>query len=433
MDTRYETRKAWRVAGLLLVFMMINFVDKIVIGLLALPIMTELKLTPTQFGLLSSSFFWLFAVGGISGGFLANRVPSRWILLIMAIAWSLCQIPLVMSTSLAVFVIARVVLGVAEGPAYPVAIHATYKWFPPTKRILPISLFGTAASVGLIVSGLLVPLIAQRWGWRTNFILLAVIGLLWSILWLRFGQEGQLENVDTAPATAAPIPYRKLLADPSVFGSMLLHFVSYWGLALTLTWLPVYLQKGLNYDARTSGQVYALVIGSAVPITLAISAIVQRCLARGASSRMARGQLPAICQLMAGVLFVCLLVFPLSPGARVFVIAISAGIGPVIFSTCPAVLAEVTPSTQRGAVLAIDNSCASIAGILAPLLTGWLVEANVGARGYEMAFALSGGLMMIGSVLAALLINPEKTLLKRAGAAAERQYRSCARHDLTRS
>ncbi len=415
MDMSYEPGKAWRMAFLLLVFMTLNFIDKIVIGLLAAPIMNDLQLTPTQFGLLSGSFFWLFAVGGLAGGFLANRMASRWIILVMALAWSLCQIPLVFSASMVVFIAARVVLGIAEGPAYPVAIHATYKWFPPARRILPVSLFATAASAGLILAGLLVPLVAQRWGWRANFVVLSVAGGLWSLLWLGFGREGRLRDAPGAASEAVRIPYRRLFADPSVIGSMLLHFVSYWGLALTLTWLPVYLQSGLHYEASTAGRLYALVIAGAIPITLAVSAFVQWCLARGASSRTARGRFPALCQLTTGALFVGLMVLPLSPAARILLLVFAVGIGTVVYSTCPAVLAEITPAAQRGGMLAIDNSCASIAGILAPVVTGWLVQANPGAQGYEIAFALAGGLMIIGSAIAAVLIDPEKSLARRAG------------------
>jgi hypothetical protein len=68
MSTPYQAGMAWRTALLLVVYMVINFADKIAVGLLAVPMMTELKLSPTDFGLIGSSFFWLFAVAGVAGG-----------------------------------------------------------------------------------------------------------------------------------------------------------------------------------------------------------------------------------------------------------------------------------------------------------------------------------------------------------------------------
>src|SRR5213075_2066818 len=82
---------AWGQIALLLLFMLINFADKVVVGLAAQPIIAELKLTPEQFGLLGSSFFFLFAVSAVAVGFIANRVQTRHTLLVMAIVWSLVQ------------------------------------------------------------------------------------------------------------------------------------------------------------------------------------------------------------------------------------------------------------------------------------------------------------------------------------------------------
>jgi MFS transporter, ACS family, D-galactonate transporter len=75
------TKGAWLIVALLFLFMLINFADKAVIGIAAVPIMKELQLSPRQFGLLGSSFYLLFAVSAIVTGFTVNRVQTRW-------AWS---------------------------------------------------------------------------------------------------------------------------------------------------------------------------------------------------------------------------------------------------------------------------------------------------------------------------------------------------------
>jgi ACS family D-galactonate transporter-like MFS transporter len=65
---------AWLIVALLFLFMLINFADKAVIGIAAIPIMQELQLSPRQFGLIGSSFFLLFSVSAIVTGFVVNRV-----------------------------------------------------------------------------------------------------------------------------------------------------------------------------------------------------------------------------------------------------------------------------------------------------------------------------------------------------------------------
>ena len=76
MTTQPTPKGAWRITFLLFLFMLVNFADKIVVGLAGVPIMTELKLEPEQFGLLGSSFFFLFSISAIVVGFIVNRIAD---------------------------------------------------------------------------------------------------------------------------------------------------------------------------------------------------------------------------------------------------------------------------------------------------------------------------------------------------------------------
>ena len=116
---------AWLTVGLLFLFMVINFADKAVIGIAAVPLMDELHLTPREFGLLGSSFYLLFAVSAIVTGFIVNRVETRWALLVMGLVWALTQFPMLGAVGFATVMASRIALGAGEGPAYPVALHST--------------------------------------------------------------------------------------------------------------------------------------------------------------------------------------------------------------------------------------------------------------------------------------------------------------------
>jgi hypothetical protein len=85
---------AWTIVVLLFFFMLINFADKVIIGLAGVPIMKDLALTPQEFGLVNSSFFFLFSLSAIATGFLVNHVQTRWVLLAMALVWALTQFPM---------------------------------------------------------------------------------------------------------------------------------------------------------------------------------------------------------------------------------------------------------------------------------------------------------------------------------------------------
>src|ERR1700752_331141 len=122
MNNAFKARKDWRIGILLALFMLINSVDKIVLGLVAIPMMDELGLTPEEFGSIGSSFFWPFVLAGLVGGFFANRLQTKFLLLGMGLIWSVCHFPIRQNASADTIVACRIVLGIGQGPAWPVAI-----------------------------------------------------------------------------------------------------------------------------------------------------------------------------------------------------------------------------------------------------------------------------------------------------------------------
>lgn len=430
MKAVYEPARAWRVAAMLFLFMTINAIDKVTVGLLAVPIMESLQLTPAQFGILGSSFFWLFAISGVVGGFMANRISATIILLCMCAVWSLVQIPMALSTSLAVLVGARVLLGMAEGPAFPVAVHACYKWFPDRKRDLPVSLLAQGGGLGLLIAGIAIPLITAHWGWRANFVVTALNGVVWVILWRAFGREGPLDDAALEHGAAydvahdgGRIAYRTLMTEPTLVCCFLLHFVSYWTLALSLTWLPAYLQRGLGYAAIDAGRLYALIVAVAMPVSVGTSWLARHMLARGASTRTARGLLSCLALILAGLALVVLWCAGLSAAWRVVLVGLAIGLSPAVYALVPAMIGEIVPASQRAAMLALDNSIASLAGIVAPLVTGYFIQGVGHAAGYESAFALAGALLIGGGVVGACVVDPA-----RAAASLRRRQRGDAPH-----
>ncbi|WP_235205791.1 MFS transporter, partial [Cupriavidus sp. SK-4] len=200
-----------------------------------------------------------------------------------------------------------------------------------------------------------------------------------------------------------------LLSDPTVLGCFALRLAAYWGLALCLTWIPAYLQSGLGFDHAVSGKLFALIIGTNLPLTLAIAWFSERLLARGVSSRVARGRVSAGMLLLAGGFFLLLLWPDTTPAMRVGLLVVACVCAPAIYSLGPAMLAEVVPAGQRGAILAIDASVSSLAGVLAPLVTGVLVQNVPGARGFELGLAVCGAIMVVASLAGLYVVNPERS------------------------
>ena len=164
--------------------------------------------SPEQFGFLGSSFFFLFSISAIVVGFIVNRVDTRWVLLAMAVVWALAQFPMVGTVSFTTLVICRIILGAGEGPAFSVAAHAIYKWFPDEKRTLPTAILSQGSAFGVILAVPALNWIIVNHSWHYAFGALGVVGLMWVVAWLVDGQ-GRSAGADRLrwprPIPACPI------------------------------------------------------------------------------------------------------------------------------------------------------------------------------------------------------------------------------------
>jgi predicted MFS family arabinose efflux permease len=244
MAAQATPRGAWKITFLLFLFMLVNFADKIVVGLAAVPIMTELKLEPKMFGLLGSSFFFLFSIAAIVVGFIVNRVAARWVLLVLALVWALAQFPMVGTIGLSTLLICRVILGAGEGPAFSVAAHAIYKWFPDEKRTLPTAILSQGSAFGVIIAVPALNWLIVNYSWHYAFGALGVVGLMWVAAWLIWGEEGPLVPSKAAGAAEQRVPYSRLLTSRTFIGCVAATFGAYWALSLGLTWLRPSLCRG---------------------------------------------------------------------------------------------------------------------------------------------------------------------------------------------
>ncbi|RXT39273.1 MFS transporter [Bradyrhizobium betae] len=414
-----ETPKgAWTVTFLLFLFMVVNFADKIVVGLAGVPIMTDMKLEPEQFGLLGSSFFFLFSISAIVVGFIVNKVPTRWVLLTLAVIWALAQFPMVGTVSFTTLLICRIVLGAGEGPAFSVAAHAIYKWFPDEKRTLPTAVLSQGSAFGVILAVPALNWVIVNHSWHYAFGALGVVGLMWVCAWLAFGKEGPLEDTQTLAATEPQIPYLQLLTSRTFLGCVIATFGAYWALSLGLTWFTPFIVKGLGFSQSQAGFVSILPWVFGATIVILTGWISQVMMARGYTTRISRGVLGSV-PLILGGLILATMPHATGAGLQIALLVVGSGLCGAIYVVCPPMLGEFTPASQRGAVLAIYGALYTLSGIIAPTVMGTVIQrAGNMVDGYMTGFTINA-VVMVGSGLIGLLLlwpNSEKARLTRGAA-----------------
>src|SRR5215470_17684183 len=336
--TPAETPKgAWTITFLLFLFMLVNFADKIVVGLAAVPIMTELKLEPSQFGLLGSSFFFLFSISAIVVGFIVNRVPTRWVLLVLALIWALAQFPMVGTIGFTTLLICRIILGAGEGPAFAVATHAIYKWFPDEKRTLPTAILTQGSAFGVILAVPALNFLIVHYSWHHAFGVLGVVGLMWVVAWAMLGKEGPLVSTAEQIANEPRIPYLQLLTSRTFIGCVAATFGAYWALSLGLTWFTPFIIQGLGFSQKEAGLISVLPWVFGATTVLLTGWITQMMVARGYTTRVARGVLGAA-PLVVGGCILAVLPHVSGAGLQIALLVVGSGLCSSIYVMCPPML-----------------------------------------------------------------------------------------------
>jgi MFS family permease len=406
MTAQPTPKGAWKITFLLFLFMLVNFADKIVVGLAGVPIMTDLKLQPEQFGLLGSSFFFLYSIAAIVVGFIVNRVETRWVLLVLAVIWALAQFPMVGTIGFGTLLICRIILGAGEGPAGAVAVHAIYKWFPDEKRTLPTAILSQGSAFGVILAVPALNWVIVNYTWHYAFGALGVVGLMWVVVWLILGKEGPLVQT-VAMATAEPrIPYFRLLTSRTFIGCCMATFGAYWALSLGLTWFTPFIVKGLGFSQQDAGWISIMPWAFGAVVVLLTGWISQVLMARGMSTRGARGVLGAV-PLIVGGAILATIPYAGVGGLMITLLVIGSGLCGSIYVVCAPMLGEVTPVSQRGAVIAIYGAIYTLAGIIAPWVMGSVIQrAAVPLDGYMTGFTINAVILVASGVLGLLLLWP---------------------------
>ncbi|GAA4488058.1 MFS transporter [Rhodococcus olei] len=430
-------RTAWGLTGLLVLLTTINWGDKAVYGIIAVPLKAELGLTSAQIGLVGSLFFVAYTIGGFCAGALARWMSLRWVLVVLALCWSAAMVPLAVAATFGVLVVSRMFLGLAEGPTAALGLTATYSWHAPAKRALPSSLLAGSASIAKIAVAPVLTWVTVAHGWRAALLSLVVVGVLWCTVWLATWSQGPYISADrngTRTARAgngsgapdgvvaaeheATVPWIRIFTTRTFLSCALLTTCVYALVTVVLTWLPSYFQTGLGYSQLQAGAMFAIPSLASLPMMLVSSFMSDRLLARGATARTVRIGIAAVGVIIGGIL---LFAMPAIGAPALAVAAVSIGYG-LTTPTAPLInsaISTICPPRQTAGTLGVFLALMAVGGLVAPFATGAIVDAAaMPAEGYVLAFRILGVLCVVAAVVALVFADPErdKALLQREAA-----------------
>jgi len=420
--------RAWLVAVMLVLLALVNWADKAVLGLVAVPLTEDLNLSPEQYGLLASALYFLFSISAVGAGFLANKVATRWLLFAMVVIWSLAQFSIWLAPSFAMILLSRIILGFSGGPSAGLSFHSVAKWFKDDDRTIPTALQNVGSFGGITIAAPVVTWIAMNFSWRWAFFAVGAAGVVWLALWLVIGKEGPYSPKESQEPTTATnsattntaeeplsettkrVPYRVIFLSRTFIGVCCVSFSAYWALAVVSAWLPTYLNVTGGFGMSGSANIVAMVSMTAIVFLVGEALLTTWLMKKGVASRIARGFMAAGTTLVAGLFILASTVTP-PGGLQIAFICLGFGMGLVSFTTGSVTISEFVPALQRGAAQGLYVGIITSAGVVAPLVFGTLVGAGATTEsGYGIAFVVSGLVVTVGGVLGLLLIHPQRDL-----------------------
>lgn len=412
-------RRRWTIAFLLGFGVLVNYFDRVNLSVSRDALQASFGISAVMFGFLSSAYNWTYALLQLPSGLLLDRIGVRRVGIISTIIWSVASFAAAISTGIGGLFGARFLLGIGEAPTFPANAKAIGYWFPQNERSLATAIFDAAAKFSSALGIPLLGLCLLYFGWRWNFAVTGFISLLYFALFYayyrnpsddkslttaerEFIAQGGAQPEDRARAAkGAPLAY--LLRKRKVWG-LALGFASYnYTFYFLLTWLPSYLSTTLHVNLLHSALYTSVPWLFATFTDLVVGGwLVDALIQRGWNAIRVRQIV-----LIGGTTFglgILGTAHAHTVTTALFWISVSIGglsaASPVGWSI-PSLIAPRESVGTLGGILNFGNQ---LAGIAAPIFTGYIVEAThsfsgafIGATAF-LILGIAGYVFLLGRI-----------------------------------
>ena len=416
--TERATWYRWVVAGLVFFITLVNFIDRSAISYAIVPLKQEFHLTDAQFGFILTAFGIGYMLLTAFGGWLVDLYGSRKIWPIAAISWSLCVAFIGLVTGFWGFIILRFLLGVTEGPHFPAMSRTISDWLPARERATALSIGLVAIPLSSAIGAPITSSLIVDYGWRVMFFSISAIGIIWAFVWYfvfrdkpedsKYVNSKELQLISATRAGKTEIEntnidWRFILTHPALVANNISYFAFGYMLFFATLWLPGYFLQEHNLNLKSVGW-YLTIPWLVAAIFLKAGGILSDWLYKKTGSRrISRSHIIWVSQLLAAICFV-LSSFTHTLGLCIFFLSLGLGFGfmpqSAFFSVNIDVAKERAASSQG-----ITSGCLAFAGILAPSLTGWVIELT---GSYQTAFLILAGFTAIGVLTVILFHHPDR-------------------------
>jgi ACS family D-galactonate transporter-like MFS transporter len=396
------TMRQWSIVGVLLLAAILNSADRSSLAIAAPALSRELMLSPVQMGFLLSAFFWTYAIGQVVAGWFTDRYPVLWVFTIGFVVWSGATFCTGLVQGMTALLVLRLLLGGGESVAFPCYSKIFATEFPPAKQGLPNAILNSGtkigAALGVLVGGVLIAL----YSWRMMFFVLGGSGVVFLILWFMLAPRTDRKPRGQAVSTATkPSPsYLDILRNRDAWGTFVGAACYNYAYFFGLTWLPSYLVQQKHLSLEKMGIIGAIPFWAA-----AVSAIIggwtsDALIKKGHSTTKVRKAFVASGLVFSVAAFPSAIVEDLTASLVLLTVAYTA-LG-VTVSNLWAISQTLAGPTAAGKWSGAQNCLGAIAGIVAPIVSGLVVQQT---GNFSLAFLIMAILALVGAASYVFLVR----------------------------
>ncbi|ADK16519.1 MULTISPECIES: MFS transporter [Clostridium] len=404
---------------MVLAIMTINYIDRGALSYGQADIIKEYGLNAQSWGAVMGYFGYGYAVGGLFGGFLADKKGPKFTWIVFGSIWSVFEmltafagdigITVFGGSALAGFFVVRVLFGLAEGPSFVSMSRTMANWVAPKERTFCSSLTLIGTPLGSVITAPIAVTIISLTNWKVMLVTMGLLGLVWASIFSRVFTSLPEDNPRISKEELAEIRYNTDLKtkdnvsqdkihwfdffkNPSLICNTVGFFACSYIIFLLLTWTPKYLQDVYHFKLTSLwylgmipwiGPIFTTVLGGKISDYIRM---------RTGNLRFARNSVSVISLLLSSI---CFLLIPKMGSAMQVLLLMALGNSAALAANSIywSNLIDIEPS-KTGTFSGIMHFLGQTSAFIAPTLTGTLVK----NYGYSAAFIIAGIICAVGMV-----------------------------------
>ena len=410
----------WWIITLIFIATVINYIDRTAFALLWPKMGEDLGMDKADYAIMLNVFMACYAVGKFASGKLYDKIGTRLGFTVSIIVWSVASAFHAFARGIVTLSIFRGLLGIGEAGNWPGAVKSNGEWFPIKERAVAQGIFNAGASIGNVIAPFVIVFLYTRFGWKTTYIILGAVGMLWVIPWLFLNKStpekhpwvtqeernlivsDRIDKEENTSEKAKSLSVGKILSYKQSWGVLLCRFFIepiWWFFA---GWMPIYLNSkfGLSIEQIAATMWISYLMAAAGSI---IGGIFTEKLMAKMSVDKSRKITISLGGILILIAFVCIITLVKADDFMMFIYF--AGLALFGFQFAIGNIQTISSDLFRGPSVGTLAGLAGTVAAVSPMIMNWFVG-QITTNSYTPAF-IAICVSVVFGVLSILLLIKE--------------------------